>query len=81
MLFKAVFPKGAVQIDFYLRDGVRICQLMNRIKENSINKHEIVTGNIEAHRQNIQLFLTAVKSYGVPTKYLFEVRQAKHTNI
>ena len=64
--------KGAVQIDFFLRDGVRICQLMNKIKENSINKQEIITGNIDAHRGNIQAFIKAARTYGVPDKYLFE---------
>ena len=64
--------KGAVQIDFFLRDGVRICQLMNKIKENSINKQEIITGNIDAHRANIQAFIKAARTYGVPDKYLFE---------
>ena len=64
--------KGAVQIDFFLRDGIRICQLMNKIKENSINKQEIITGNIDAHRGNIQAFIKAARTYGVPDKYLFE---------
>ena len=64
--------KGAVQIDFFLRDGVRICQLMNKIKENSINRQEIITGNIDAHRANIQAFIKAARTYGVPDKYLFE---------
>merc|ERR1712130_26711 len=65
--------QGSVQIDFFLRDGVRICQLINKIKENSISKQEIITGNIEAHRKNIQQFLKAAGRYGVPEKYLFEV--------
>ena len=61
-----------MQIDFFLRDGIRICQLMNKIKENSINKQDIITGNVEAHRGNIQAFLRAAHTYGVPNKYLFE---------
>ena len=45
---------------------------MNKIKENSINKQEIITGNIDAHRGNIQAFIKAARTYGVPDKYLFE---------
>lgn len=45
---------------------------MNKIKENSINKQEIITGNIDAHRANIQAFIKAARTYGVPDKYLFE---------
>ena len=66
--------KGAVQIDFFLRDGVRICQLMNKIKAESINKQDIITGNIEAHKNNIQHFIEAAGKYGVPDKYLFQVK-------
>ena len=69
--------KGAVQIDFFLRDGVRICQLMNKIKADSINKQDIITGNIEAHKNNIQLFIEAAAKYGVPDKYLFQVKEDK----
>ena len=68
-----MIKQGSVQIDFFLRDGVRICQLINKIKENSISKHEIITGNIDAHRKNIQHFLKAAGGYGIPDKYLFEV--------
>jgi len=65
--------QGSVQIDLFLRDGVKICQLINRIKEDSIKSHNIMAGTTEARKNNIQLFLHAVLAYGVPSKYLFEV--------
>ena len=74
--------QGSVQIDFFLRDGVRICQLINKIKEGAINKADIVTGTTEANRANIVHFLRAAGDYGVPAKYLFEVilRRIFHFN-
>ena len=66
--------QGAVQIDLFLRDGVKICQLMNKIHEGAIKKHSIMAGTTEARKNNINLFLEAVRAYGVPSKYLFEVR-------
>ena len=68
------FFQGAVQIDFFLRDGVRICQLINKIKPSAICKQEIVTGTTEANRTNILNFLKAAELYGVPARFLFEVQ-------
>ena len=50
---------------------------MNKIKGDSINKQDIITGNIEAHKNNIQLFIEAAAKYGVPEKYLFQVMEDK----
>ena len=67
--------QGGVQIDLFLRDGVKICQLMNKIKEGAIKKDSIMAGTTEAKKNNIHLFLEAATAYGVPTKYLFEVKR------
>ena len=47
---------------------------MNKIKPSAISKQEIVTGTTEANRINIINFLKAAELYGVPAKYLFEVK-------
>ena len=67
-------PQGTVQLDLQLRDGVRICQLMNKLREASIPHTDITTGSTDSKRSNIQLFLEAAQEYGLPQQYLFEVR-------
>ena len=66
--------QGTVQLDLQLRDGVRICQLMNKLREASIPHTDITTGSTDSKRSNIQLFLEAAQEYGLPQQYLFEVR-------
>jgi len=60
--------------DELIKDGVLLCRVMNVLKEGSIPKTKKPFTK-EAQLENINLFLTAIKAYGVPEDKLFEATE------
>ena len=54
-----------------LKDGTVLCRLMNCIKPNSVKRYK-QTGTPFMLMENIQSFLAAARSYGVPAEELFQ---------
>jgi len=54
-----------------LKDGTVLCRLMNCIKPNSVKRFR-ETGTPFMLMENIQSFLAAARSYGVPAEELFQ---------
>lgn len=56
--------------DFVLRDGVLLCRAMNALKSGSVSKIEKPFTK-EAYTKNVNSFLQAAESFGVPSDRLF----------
>jgi len=65
----APLPPGA--FEDVLKDGVVLCNLMNKIQPNSIKKIQTSGGSFKL-MENIQRFQDAAKKYGVPHEEIFQ---------
>ncbi|XP_050434161.1 myophilin [Adelges cooleyi] len=63
-------PAGAVYEDV-LRDGVVLCNLINKISPGSVKKIQTKGTNFQL-MENIQRFQAALKKYGVPEEEIFQ---------
>lgn len=54
-----------------LRDGVILCQLINKIAPGSVKKIQTKGTNFQL-MENIQRFQAAIKKYGVPEEEIFQ---------
>lgn len=64
------FPAG-VKYEDYLRDGVVLCELINKIKPGSVNKVNTTGGDFKM-MENINKFQAACKAYGVNDLDVFQ---------
>lgn len=64
------FPSGVAYED-YLRDGVVLCELINKIKPGSVNKINTSGGDFKM-MENINKFQAACKAYGVSDLDVFQ---------
>merc|ERR1712002_796862 len=62
-------PPG--NLEDVLKDGVVLCNLMNKIQPNSVKKIQTSGGSFKL-MENIQRFQEAVKKYGVPHEEIFQ---------
>lgn len=63
---------SSLDYDQFLKDGVALCKLMNHLRPGSVPIEEVTAGtDARQKRRNIELFLRAAKSYGVPDRMLF----------
>ncbi|XP_076324985.1 myophilin-like [Tachypleus tridentatus] len=58
--------------EYFLRDGVVLCRLMNFIKSGSIQREIKAGTDAKSKKHNIRLFLNACETYGVPKEFLFD---------
>ncbi|CAF1640149.1 unnamed protein product [Adineta ricciae] len=63
------FPNGSYEDA--LKDGVILCKLMNKLQPNSIPKYATSGGSFKL-RENIALFQTAARAYGLEDAELFQ---------
>ncbi|KAF0288054.1 Muscle-specific protein 20 [Amphibalanus amphitrite] len=54
-----------------LRDGIAICNLMNKLSPGSVSKIQTSGGSFKL-RENIERFQKAAKAYGVPEEEIFQ---------
>uniref|UniRef100_A0A2P2HVY1 Muscle-specific protein 20-like n=1 Tax=Hirondellea gigas TaxID=1518452 RepID=A0A2P2HVY1_9CRUS len=64
-------PIPAGSLEDILKDGVILCNLMNKIQPNSIKKIQTSGGNFKL-MENVQRFQEAMKKYGVPHEEIFQ---------
>lgn len=64
------FPAG--QYEDFLRDGVVVCKLINKIKPNSIAKINESGASSFKLMENVNNFQKALKAYGVPDQDVFQ---------
>ena len=56
-----------------LHNGIFLCKLMNKLKPGSINESKVSKSGLAFKQmENINLFLNAIKSYGVPVHDTFQ---------
>lgn len=65
-------PIPPKDFDDLLRDGVLLCRVMNTLKPGCVSKIQ-KPWTKDNQRANIQAFLDAVRSYGVPEEYIFAI--------
>jgi len=65
-------PIPPKDFDDLLRDGVLLCRVMNALKPGSVSKIQ-KPWTKDNQRANIQAFIDAARSYGVPDEHLFSV--------
>ncbi|XP_043471014.1 muscle-specific protein 20 [Leptopilina heterotoma] len=57
--------------DDVLKDGVVLCQLVNKLAPNSVKKIQTKGTNFQL-MENVQRFQAAIKNYGVPQEEIFQ---------
>lgn len=65
----APLPKGA--FEDILKDGVILCNLINKLQPGSVKKIKTSGGAFQL-MENVQAFQNAVKKYGVPHEEIFQ---------
>uniref|UniRef100_A0A2S2P5Y2 Transgelin n=2 Tax=Schizaphis graminum TaxID=13262 RepID=A0A2S2P5Y2_SCHGA len=60
-----------VSYEDYLKDGVVLCNLINKIAPGSVKKIQTKGSNFQL-MENIQRFQAAIKKYGVPEEEIFQ---------
>ncbi|KAL4089645.1 hypothetical protein QTP88_024651 [Uroleucon formosanum] len=63
-------PEG-VSYEDHLKDGVVLCNLINKIAPGSVKKIQTKGSNFQL-MENIQRFQAAIKKYGVPEEEIFQ---------
>ncbi|CAG7820253.1 unnamed protein product [Allacma fusca] len=63
------------QADFAtaLRDGVALCELINRLCPNAVKRINTHTNAPFKHRENLEMFLKGCETYGLKSQDLFQV--------
>lgn len=61
-------------LEEWLKDGVILCQAMNKIKPNSVNEKQIYKGTIQYRQiENVTIYIKSVKEFGVIAENMFDI--------
>ncbi|CAG9785720.1 unnamed protein product [Diatraea saccharalis] len=64
-------PVATVPYEDYLKDGIVLCKLINKLSPGSVKKIQERGTNFQL-MENIQRFQAAIKKYGVPEEEIFQ---------